>query len=88
MLQNAMQGKRNSIIDGSIGPVGELVRVQLMIGGCLEGPENQALKHFHDHGGQSNRSVAVQACYAGLLGNWHYGGGLEALWDVALFPVT
>ena len=48
------------------------------------GPENQALEHFHDHGGQSDRSVVVQACYAGLLGNRHYGGGLEALWDVAL----
>ena len=29
MLQNVMQGKRDSIIDGSVGPVGELVRVQL-----------------------------------------------------------
>ena len=48
-----------------------------MISGCLEGPENQALEHFHDHGGQSDRSVVVQACYAGLLGNRHYGGGLK-----------
>ena len=69
MLQNVMQGKRDSITDGSVGPVGELVRVQLMISGCLEGPENQALEHFHDDGGQSDRSVVVQACYAGLLGN-------------------
>ena len=84
MLQNAMQGKRDSIIDGSVGPVGELVRVQLMISGCLEGPENQALEHIHDHEGQSDRSVVVQACYAGLLGNQHYGGGLEASRDVAL----
>ena len=68
----------------SVGPVGELVRVQLMISGCLEGPENQALEHFHDHGGESDRSVVVQACYAGLLGNRHYGGGLEASRDVAL----
>ena len=29
VLQNVMQGKRDSIIDGSVGPVGELVRVQL-----------------------------------------------------------
>ena len=70
--------------DGSGGPVGELVWVQLMISGCLEGPENQALEHFHDHGGRSDWSVVVQACYAGLLGNQHYGGGLEASWDVAL----
>ena len=84
MLQNVMQGKRDSITNGSVGPVGELVRIQLMISGCLEGPENQALEHFHGHGGQSDRSVVVQACYAGLLGNRHYGGGLEASWDVAL----
>ena len=77
MLQNVMQGKRDSIIDGSVGPVGELVRFQLMISGCLEGPENQALEHFHDHGGQSDWSAVVQACYAGLLGNRHYGGDLE-----------
>ena len=57
-----------------------------MISGCLEGPENQALEHFHDHRGQSDRSVVVQACYAGLLGNRHYGGGLEASRDVALEP--
>ena len=83
MLQNVMQGKRDSVIDGSVGPVGELVRIQLMISDCLEGPENQALEHFHDHGGQSDRSVVVQACYAGLLGNRHCGGGLEASRDVA-----
>ena len=65
MLQNVMQGKRDRIIDGSVGPVGELVRIQLMISGCLQGPENQALEHFHDYGGQSDRSVVVQACYAG-----------------------
>ena len=38
-------------------PVSELVRVQLIISGCLEGPENQALKQFHDHGGQSDWSI-------------------------------
>ena len=84
MLQNVMQGKRDRIIDGSVGPVGELVWVQLMISGCLKGPENQALEHFHDYGGQSDWSVVVQACYAGLLGNRHYGGGLEASRDMAL----
>ena len=84
MLQNVMQGKRDCITDGSVGPVGELVRVQLMISGCLEGPENQALEHFHDHGGQSDRSVVVQACCARLLGNRHHGGGLEASRDVEL----
>ena len=40
VLQNVMQGKRDSVIDGSVGPAGELVRIQLMISGCLEGPEN------------------------------------------------
>jgi len=83
VLQNVMQGKRDSIIDGSVGPVGELVRVQLMISGYLEGPENQVLEHFHDHGGQSDWSVVVQGCYAGLLENRHYNGGLEASRDVA-----
>ena len=37
MLQNVMQGKRDRVIDGSVSPVGELVRIQLMISGCLEG---------------------------------------------------
>ena len=86
--QNVMQGKRDSVIDGSVGPVGELVRIQLMISGCLEGPENQALEHFHDHGGQSDRSVVVQACYAGLLGNRRYGGGLEASWGRGIATAT
>ena len=70
MLQNVMQGKRDSVIDGSVGPVGELVRIELMISACLEGPENQALEHFHDHGDQSDRSVVVQACYAGKALGW------------------
>ena len=74
MLQNVMQGKRDSIIDGSVGPVSELVRVQLMINGCLEGLENQALEHFHDHGGQSDWLIIVEACYARLLKNGRYGG--------------
>ena len=58
-FQKVMQGKRDSITDGSVGPVGQLVRVQLMTSGCLEGPENQALEHFHDHGGQSDWSGHV-----------------------------
>ena len=84
MLQNAVQGKRDSIIKRYVGQVSELMRVQLMISGCLEEPENQVLKHFHDHGGQSDWSIIVEACYAGLLENGHYGGGLEVSWDVAL----
>ena len=46
MLQNVMQGKRDSVIDGSVGPVGELVRIQLMISGCLEGPESRRSNTF------------------------------------------
>ena len=84
MLQNVVQGKRDSSIKRYAGQVSELVRVQMMISGCLEEPENQVLEHFHDHGGQSDWSIIVEACYAGLLENGHYGGGLEVSWDVAL----
>ena len=32
------------------------------------------LEHFHDHGGQSDWLIIVEACYARLLGNGRYGG--------------
>ena len=40
----------------------------------LSEPENQALEHFHDHGGQSDWLIIVEACYARLLKNGRYGG--------------
>lgn len=63
MLQNTVQAKRyvhSDIVDGSIGPVSELVQVQLMISSCLD----SELKHFHQWPGGQSRSWSIMGAWS------------------------
>ena len=75
MLQNAMQAKHCSIVDGSLGPVSKQERIQLMVSGCLEKGEDQALQHFDDHSGQSNLPsypASASRCWDVLSSRGHW----------------
>ena len=79
MLKNEVGGKRDSVNNRAIYPVGKLLRVKRRGSDRLEVLEKQTFKDFHDHRGQCHRSAVVERGDFRLLRYGDYDGALEAL---------